>query len=155
MFSIDVHMLVYDEPEWMIDRCMQSLRNQPVNIHVVQGFDEFPPLQGRAKGLEQGSAPFVSWVDPDDWCEPDIYEKLLDKLHSSNADIVFCWEYVYTDKGAYESRRPHHGILTHRSNVPYIDDEYYSVYRFDRVAWVEEFLYHHDRRAATRRRSQK
>ena len=46
--------------------------------------------QGRARniGLQYASAPYVSYVDADDWVEPDMYEKLYDRMTACDCDIV-------------------------------------------------------------------
>ena len=48
--------------------------------------------QGRARniGLQYASAPYVGYVDSDDWIEPDMYEKLYEKMTSCECDIVMC-----------------------------------------------------------------
>ena len=48
--------------------------------------------QGRARniGLQYASAPYVGYVDSDDWIEPDMYEKLYGKMLAHDCDIVMC-----------------------------------------------------------------
>lgn len=48
--------------------------------------------QGRARniGLQYASAPYVGYVDSDDWIEPDMYEKLYEKAEAYECDIVMC-----------------------------------------------------------------
>ena len=48
--------------------------------------------QGRARniGLQYASAPYVGYVDSDDWIEPDMYEKLYQKMSVHHCDIVMC-----------------------------------------------------------------
>ncbi len=48
--------------------------------------------QGRARniGLQYASAPYVGYVDSDDWIEPDMYEKLHEKIAAHGCDIVMC-----------------------------------------------------------------
>lgn len=48
--------------------------------------------QGRARniGLQYASAPYVGYVDSDDWIEPDMYEKLYEKMAAYECDIVMC-----------------------------------------------------------------
>ncbi len=48
--------------------------------------------QGRARniGLQYASAPYVGYVDSDDWVEPDMYEKLYAKMTEHCCDIVMC-----------------------------------------------------------------
>lgn len=48
--------------------------------------------QGRARniGLQYASAPYVGYVDSDDWVEPDMYEKLYEKITAHKCDIAMC-----------------------------------------------------------------
>lgn len=48
--------------------------------------------QGRARniGIQYASAPYVGFVDSDDWVEPDMYEKLYQKMEAYECDIIIC-----------------------------------------------------------------
>lgn len=48
--------------------------------------------QGRARniGLECASAPYIGFVDSDDWVEQDMFEKLYQKIVENNCDIAMC-----------------------------------------------------------------
>ena len=48
--------------------------------------------QGRARniGLQYASAPYIGYADSDDWVEPDMYEKLYEKMTAYQCDIVRC-----------------------------------------------------------------
>ncbi len=48
--------------------------------------------QGRARniGIDYATAPYIGFVDSDDWVEPDMYEKLHDKLTQHDCDISMC-----------------------------------------------------------------
>ena len=41
-------------------------------------------------GLQYASAPYIGYVDSDDWIEPDMYEKLYQKMTTYKCDIVMC-----------------------------------------------------------------
>lgn len=71
---IDVHLITHNEPQWQLDRCLDSLKEEPIHLHIVQGFDEWPPNRGRALGYSKGTAPYVSYVDPDDTIETGWHE---------------------------------------------------------------------------------
>lgn len=51
--------------------------------------------QGRARniGLQYASAPYIGFVDSDDWIEPDMYEKLYAKMSTYQCDIVKCQDW--------------------------------------------------------------
>lgn len=48
--------------------------------------------QGTARniGMEYATAPYIGFVDSDDWLEPDMYEKLYEKLVTYQCDIAMC-----------------------------------------------------------------
>lgn len=48
--------------------------------------------QGTARniGMQYASAPYIGFVDSDDWIEPDMYEKLYEKMTLHHCDIVMC-----------------------------------------------------------------
>lgn len=51
--------------------------------------------QGTARNvaLEYASAPYIGYVDSDDWVEPDMFEKMLNAIETHNCDFVECrWD---------------------------------------------------------------
>lgn len=81
--QIDVHVLhLPDEREdWAIE-CNQSLHNEPINVHHLPGI-KGDLRQGRYTGYQQGSAPYVSFVDPDDIVYPGTFQKCLGVLEQN------------------------------------------------------------------------
>lgn len=113
MHPIDVHIITFNETPEQRDRCLASLEGQPVNVHMVQGTAERPPVQGRLRGFAVGSAPLVSYVDPDDWVEPGAYEKLLVAI--GDKDAVYGWEWCHLPSGECKIRTaPHHAFVLRR-----------------------------------------
>lgn len=55
--------------------------------------------QGGAKniGLSLAKGDWIGFMDADDWCAPDMYEKLLEKAAQTGADMVGC-DYHLTDE---------------------------------------------------------
>lgn len=41
-------------------------------------------------GLQNAAGEFVSFVDSDDWLEPDMYETLLERMEAAGADVSVC-----------------------------------------------------------------
>lgn len=56
--------------------------------------------QGRARniGMECASAPYIGFVDSDDWVEPDMFECLYEKSRKHDCDIVMCRSWRDYDK---------------------------------------------------------
>lgn len=61
--------------------------------------------QGRARniGLQYASAPYIGFVDADDWIEPDMYEKLYGKMTEHHCDIAMCQSLRDTGTGSLRS----------------------------------------------------
>lgn len=60
----------------------------------------------REKGIALASGGYVGFVDGDDAVDPDMYERLLNNLLETNADISHCGLCVYWDDNTIE---PHYG----------------------------------------------
>lgn len=71
-------------------RCLDSLANEPVGVHFVNGLKGCIGY-GRAESLKAGFAPYVAFVDPDDEIVPGIFAKLEAELFDNPA-------MVYTDE---------------------------------------------------------
>ena len=150
MNKIDVHLITHNEPQWQIDRCLESLKDEPVTLHIVQGFYEWPPYQGRALGYSKGTAPYVSYVDPDDYLVPGAFTKLLTAIESGDYDAAYGWERIIK-KGQLDkvAKTPHHAFVLKRG----LPIDYSSEWRVfidrhgikrNRIIMVNEVLYFRD-----------
>lgn len=147
---IDVHLITHNEPQWQLDRCLDSLKSEPINLRIFQGFDEWPPIQGRALGYSKGTAPYVSYVDPDDYIVPGAFTKLLTAIQSGDYDAAYGWEIVII-KGVQGKilKVPHHAFVLRRG----LPINYSSSWRVfanppginrSRIITVDEVLYYRD-----------
>lgn len=78
---VDTHVLIYhsrERPHWL-EQCLASLENEPTNVLLV---DDPSNNVGylRAIAHREGSAPFLSFVDDDDWVLPGAFQVCLDAL---------------------------------------------------------------------------
>lgn len=80
--AIDVHVLLLPKtnPVWWSE-CLNSLRDEPVNLHLVDGVVGHIG-RGRSKGFGLGNAPFVSCVDPDDLVIPGAFAACMEALEA-------------------------------------------------------------------------
>ena len=74
---IDCHVITHpnDNQDWLI-QCVTSLKHPAVNVQRVD-YVEGNIIQARENGIRKGSNPFITWVDPDDWVEPNAFEVLI------------------------------------------------------------------------------
>jgi glycosyltransferase involved in cell wall biosynthesis len=76
-----------------------SIEQQYPNDVLVINFEENRG-QGAARnvGLTYASAPYVGFVDSDDWVEPDMFEKMIQALEKYDCDFVQCqYDFVGED----------------------------------------------------------
>lgn len=91
---IDVHILhLPDENQHWWKLCQESLQNHPINIFNCDGIPNNSP-EARRLGYQHGTAPYVSFIDPDDIVLPGTFQKCLDVLEE-NPDI--CGVYTLSD----------------------------------------------------------
>lgn len=78
--KIDVHVALLPTTDKVLWReCLESLKDEPINIHIVEGV---PAHIGRARygGFAKGTSPYVSCVDPDDLVIPGAFAACLETL---------------------------------------------------------------------------
>lgn len=73
---------------------LAQLKNEPVNVHVVAGI-KGQLMTARMNGFAAGTAPWQTYVDPDDKIVPGIFEKIV-KIIEQRKDVawVACGECV-------------------------------------------------------------
>jgi hypothetical protein len=132
--QIDCHVLTMptDSPEWSRE-LRTDLDGEPVNQFWIEGI---PGKLGaaRAAGYQQGSAPFLSYADPDDRVTPGIYTQLLDLLLAHpNAPFAWAGEQVVNEAlepimpantwsgyhpASHKKRANHvHGVMLYRRSL--------------------------------------
>lgn len=117
--SVDINILRHPEQprtEWF-DQCLRSVRTQPCNIYVVQGGapEDIHPL--RKQTLFLGSAPFVAFVDDDDYLLPNAIEKCLRAFGDANAVITL--EKILCEGVGFSrmQRKGHHLLMFRRDKA--------------------------------------
>lgn len=100
-----------------IDRCVNSIKNQTISdieIILVENLSTDNSLAlcnrlaaedlrikvltidvadlstARNAGVKVATAPYIGFVDSDDWIEPDMFQSLLDALRGNNATLACC-----------------------------------------------------------------
>lgn len=95
----------------------------------------------RNEGLKKCSGKYVSFVDADDWIEPNMFEKILCFLEESGSDFaVFNEKRVYLDgdKVAHIEERNNWKALSN-GTVLYGKDIFYKIFSKSGVLWNKIF----------------
>lgn len=120
-----------------LNKCIESLQSQTLKeIEIILVDDGSPDESGkicddyaekaarirvihqenqgvsaaRNAGLAIAKGEYIGFVDPDDWVQPDMYEKLLDAIETTDADLAVAGynyydeEYIVDKKRLYPTR---------------------------------------------------
>ncbi len=81
----------------------------------------------RNLGLERMRGAYVAFVDSDDAIEPEMFERLLDKMTRENSDVVVCgFAKFYSLRFAQKSAR----IVSLSCSSPIGEKEFWEMYRY-------------------------
>ena len=74
------------------DKSLEILQEYASKDERVKIFDKENEGQGvgRNIGIKNATGEFIAFVDPDDWVEPDMYEKMYNQAKTLNSQVVFC-----------------------------------------------------------------
>lgn len=141
MEKVSVIVPVYNVEKY-IDKCMTSLVSQTYsNIEIILINDGSTDDSGivckkweeeneniivleqdnqgvssaRNAGLKHASGEYIMFVDPDDWCELDFVEKMVNAI--SESDIAYCSFFIDTDQKCQKMNIPVESGLYPVSNI--------------------------------------
>lgn len=140
MSQISVIIPVHNTALYM-RHCVDSVRNQTlqdIEIILVDNLsiddspsicDEYARLDSRIKvihlneaglsiarnaGLDLASAPYIGFVDSDDYIEPDMYEMMLETIEKYQAGVVYCNFCYEFEDGSVRQLYPNTGNISLR-----------------------------------------
>ena len=87
-------------------------KKYPNSILLVPVEENCGQANARNIGMDYVTAPYFAFADADDWVEPDIYEKMLDKMEKFPCDMVHCFhvEHMENRKEHYVKTKNQEGI---------------------------------------------
>lgn len=99
--------------------------------------------EARNSGLREASGKYISFVDPDDWIEPDMYRILSDFVHQYSPDIIR-FNACRSDSGLVLNATSLNGMYSDREMVdkvtlPMIGSEKYGGPFYMGVPWIYVF----------------
>ena len=136
---VDVHILLHptQDRSAKLDPLLEALDKEPVNIHLVTGYDRLIG-KGRAEGFRLGTSEVVSYVDDDDEIIEGAFTHILE-CFAGEPEIDGCctreeinrhggedlWagtKYPFLYYNKVDCRRIHHITAYNRASIePYLD----------------------------------
>jgi len=94
---IDVHIIIFKSKINFLEKCLKQLEtNKNINIYFINGYFGNIGL-GRYEGFSKGTSDLVAFVDPDDYTEPKIFDKIIEFIKSQDLKD-FCGIYTHERK---------------------------------------------------------
>lgn len=62
----------------------------PDSVCIIHNEEKLHSGGARAVGLSYAAAPYIAFLDADDWIEPPAYQKMYDKIRGLSCDFVMC-----------------------------------------------------------------
>lgn len=121
---LDVHILTMPGRAEARARCITSVMRAadaspyPVFVHVVPGIAGHLG-NARARGFSQGNQPFVTFVDDDDFIDPQAFAVALDFIATTGAQGVTTGETIISRNGVARQAwgRRHHLAIYRRDRL--------------------------------------
>ena len=165
-YSVSVIIPVHNTAPYL-RRCIESVRNQTlkdIEIILVDNLstddspsicNEYANIDSRVKvlhldeaglsiarnaGIEIATAPYIGFIDSDDYIEPTMYENMLSAMVQNKVYMVycnFCFEY---EDGCIEQKYPDKNILVvcHGGIVRVIHSYFHDMTNDDLMTWLPE-----------------
>lgn len=78
-----------------LEHLMRYEKQYPESVMVINFSENQRQGTARNVALEYASAPYIGYVDSDDWVECDMFEKMIQTLERNDCDFVQCqWDYA-------------------------------------------------------------
>ncbi len=81
------------------DKSLEILKNYQQKDNRIKILTQNHKKQGKARnyGISVAKGEYIGFVDSDDWCELDMFEKLYERAIETNSDITMCAVTTYND----------------------------------------------------------
>lgn len=102
--SSDIEFLFLDDASTdntlqVLDDVLSMYPRRRSQVRLFRNAEHQGVTAMRRLGIQQAQGLYLGWCDADDWCEPTMFESLLQKALSDKADIVTCDYYVHHPDG--------------------------------------------------------
>lgn len=84
------------------DKSLEILKNYQQKDNRIKILTQNHKKQARARnyGISIAKGEYIGFVDSDDWCELDMFEKLYERAKETNSDIAMCAIATYNDNNS-------------------------------------------------------
>lgn len=86
-----------DDSIEILERVLEEYPDRKDQVKIIRHEQNKGVSQSRQDGVNAATGEYIIHFDPDDWTEPDMYEKLYNKAKETNADITGC-DIVFENK---------------------------------------------------------
>ena len=78
----------------VLDGVSRKFPNRQSHIKVVTHKQNMGLAAARISGIKMAQGEYITFCDSDDWVEPEMYEKMLERIIHTNSDMVYSNYYV-------------------------------------------------------------
>lgn len=125
------------------DNCVEIVKEYQINYpNIVLISQENMGLpEARNTGLKNVSGTYVTFVDPDDYVEPNVYGTLLEKIEKEELDILR-YNYTMVEEGTYNHLpKFKETLLTVNYQDEIVDGETFLGERLGFACYVWQFIF--------------
>ena len=98
----DIEIICVDDGS--TDNSLEILKEYKKNDKRIKILNQKHKKQGAARnlGIVSASGEYIGFVDSDDWCELDMFEKLYTRAKETDSDITMCAVTTFNDNNSSE-----------------------------------------------------
>lgn len=74
----------------LLHKTLERYPDRQNYVHFIRNYSNIGVGSSRQVGLEVATGEYIIHCDPDDWIEPNMYERLYSKAIEVKADVVWC-----------------------------------------------------------------
>lgn len=84
----------------ILNDVIKEYPNRQHQIRILHNEHNLGVSNTRKKALDYAKGDYVGWCDSDDWCEPDMFQTLIDESERFTKDIVICNYWMEEENGS-------------------------------------------------------
>lgn len=87
-----------DDSIGVMTNILEEYPERKQQVKIIRHEENKGVSKSRQDGVDAATGEYIIHCDPDDWVEPDMYERLYEKAKETEADIVIC-DYIVSEEG--------------------------------------------------------